>query len=341
VQDDEWQVSLRRLRIETLGRISYGLDTRYKISFGAEDGKIYLNDFWLGWNPGRYVERIRFGYLDPPFSLQALTSAQERSFMETAAPVAAFAPGYRLGIEFRDRFLDPDVSWISSLSSVGQSQAFSDASDSPFRFSLRTIWRPGGAPLDESESLTHLALALGWSFSGKGDTQFRARPESTLADFLVDTGRIEDSSSAQLGFEFARREGPLTVKAEWIGSWVASADVGSHFFSGGYFEVAWTLTGEVRPYDSRSGLFTPMQPSVPFSWERRTSGGLEFATRLSHVDLSDRELHGGRMTTVNASTIWSLNKWARLHFDLIYANVKGNPNEGGNFIGQMRIELGL
>jgi phosphate-selective porin OprO/OprP len=105
--------------------------------------------------------------------------------------------------------------------------------------------------------------------------------------------------------------------------------------------MAWTLTGEVRPYDARAGLFTPMQPRAPFSWERRTFGGLEFATRLSHVDLSDGNVRGGRMTTVNASTIWSLNRWSRLHFELIYANVRGNPNEGGNFIAQMRIELGL
>jgi phosphate-selective porin OprO/OprP len=337
--DDGWDVSLRRLRIETLGRISYGLDTRYKISFGAEDRKIYLNDFWLAWNPGKWVDRIRLGYIDPPFSLEALTSNQERSFMESAAPVLAFAPGSRLGLETRDRFLDPDVSWIASVSSLGQSQQFSDASDSPFRFSLRTVWRPGGAPTDESQSLTHLGIALGYSLSGKGDTQFRARPESTLSDFLVDTGQIGDSSYTQLGLEFARRQGPLTIQAEWIGSRVQSSESGSHFFDGGYLEVAWTITGEVRPYDARSGLFTPMQPRAPFSWERRTFGGLEFATRLSRVDLTDGSVRGGRMTTVNASTIWSLSRFARIHLDGIYANVQDRQGLGGSFIMQMRIEL--
>lgn len=339
--DDDWEVSLRRLRIETLGRISYGLDTRYKLSLGAEDAKFYLNDFWLAWNPGRWFERVRVGYIDPPFSQQALASSQERSFMEAPATVAAFAPGYRLGLEFRNRFLDPDVSWISSLSSVGQSQQFADASDSPFRFSLRTAWRPGGAPKDESESLTHLAFSLGYSFSGRGDVQFRARPESSLSGFVVDTGRIEDASSGQLGLEFARRQGPLTVKAEWIGTWVSSSSRGSLFFSGAYFEVAWLLTGEVRPYDARAALFTPMQPKVPFSWERGTFGSLEFATRLSWVDLTDGDVRGGRMTTVNASTIWGLNRFARIHLDLIYANVQDNLEPGGNFIGQMRVELSL
>ena len=83
-----------------------------------------------------------------------------------------------------------------------------------------------------------------------------------------------------------------------------------------------------------------MTPRAPFSWERRTFGGLEFATRMSYVDLSDRGLHGGRMTTLNASTIWSLNRWARIHLDGIYSNVQHN-DIGGVFIAQMRVELTL
>lgn len=334
-----WDAELRRLRIETLGRISYWVDTRYKVSLGAEDGKFYLNDFWLSWLPERWgIERVRFGYLDPPFSLQALTSSQERSFMESPAPVAAFAPGYRLGLEVRNKLEDPDLSWIASLSSVGQSQAFSDASDSPFRFSLRVPWRPGGISDDPNAPLVHVAASLGYSFSGTGDVQYRSRPESSLADFLVDTGKIS-GDAAQLGLELARRTGPVTLKAEWIGSWVSSDDLGSLFFSGAYGEIAWTVTGEVRPYDARAGLFTPMQPNAPFSWERRTLGGLELAARLSWVDLTDGAVRGGRMTALGTSAIWSLNRWARIHVDGIYASVKDRPGLGGNYIAQMRLEL--
>ncbi|HXX49570.1 MAG TPA: porin, partial [Myxococcota bacterium] len=273
---DEWEVNLRRLRLETLGRVSYGLDTYYKLSFGAERNKIYLNDFWLAWNPS-WIDRLRIGYIDPPFSIQALTASQGRSFMEAPAPVAAFAPGYRLGIEGRDRVLDPDIAWTASLSSVGQSQQFSDASSSPFRASLRAAWRPLGVPDDPNAQLLHVALAAGYSFSGEGDVQYRSRAESSLTPYLVDTGGIR-GDAAQLGAEFARRSGPLSVEGEWIGSWVDGSS-GSHFFSGSYIEAGWALTGEVRPYDPKSALFTQSQPRSPFDWQAGTWGGLELAGR--------------------------------------------------------------
>jgi len=334
-----WDVELRRLRIETSGLFTYWVGTSYKVSFGAEEGKFYLNDFWLAWRPSQWVERVRLGYIDPPFSLQALTSSEERSFMEAAAPVAAFAPGSRLGLEVRNRFLDPDVSWISSLSSVGQSQPFSAASDSPFRFSLRTAWRPGGISDDPNETLVHVGAAFGYSFSGAGDVHYRARPESSLATYLVDTGNIS-GDAAQLGLEFAQRKGPVTLQAEWIGSWVSSTDLGPRFFSGCYAELAWAVTGEIRPYDPRAALFLPSTPANPFSWERGSLGGLELAGRISYVDLTDGNVRGGRMLTLNASSIWSLNRFARIHFDGLYADVRDRPpGRGNDFVVQMRIEL--
>jgi len=335
---NQWDVNLRRLRLETLGRVSYGLDTYYKVSFGAERNKFYLNDFWLAWSPS-WIDRVRVGYLDPPFSIQALTTSQGRSFMEAPAPVAAFAPGYRLGVEARDRVVDPDIAWTASLSSVGQSQQFSDASSSPFRASLRAAWRPLGVPDDPNAQLIHFALAGGYSFSGEGDVQYRSRAESSLTPYLVDTGGIR-GDAVQLGAEFARRSGPLRVEGEWIGSWVDGSS-GNHFFSGLYVEGGWALTGEVRPYDAKSALFTQSQPLRPFDWRAGTWGALELAGRLSWVDLTDGDVRGGRMFSVSGGSIWSPNRFVRIHFDLVHATVRDRPGLGANWIGQMRLELSM
>lgn len=335
---DFWDVELRRLRIETLGHVSHWLETDYKVSFGVERDKVYLNDFWLTWEPS-WVDRVRIGYIDPPFSMQALASSTSRSFMETPAPIAAFAPGYRLGVEARDRILDPDIAWTTSLSSVGQSQQFRDASSSPFRFSLRAAWRPGGVPDDPEAPLLHFALAGGYSFSGTGDVRYRSRAESSLTPYLVDTGEIQ-GDAAQLGVEFARRSGPLRIEAEWLGSWV-NASSGNRFFSGSYAELGWAVTGEVRQYDAKSALFTDSVPLEPFCWQAGTWGGLELAGRISYLDLTDRDLRGGRMLTVSGASVWSLNRFARIHFDLIYSDVKDRPGLGSNWIAQMRLELSM
>ncbi|HTO71085.1 MAG TPA: porin [Myxococcota bacterium] len=345
---NSWEIEMRRFRIETLGHVSHWLDTDYKLSIGVERERFYVNDFWLAWKPdwaAGWIGRIRLGYIDPPFSLQQLTTSQARSFMEAPAPVAAFSPGYRLGLEFSNRLIDPfqwsgvDVSWISSLSSVGQSQQFSDASSSPFRASLRTVLRPGGISADPEAPLTHIAASIGYSFSGAGDVRYRSRAESSLTPYLVDTDDIR-GDAAQLGLEYARREGPLRFECEWIGSWV-SASAGDRFFSGSYAEVGWSPTGEVRPYDPRAAIFLPNEPREPFDWERGTWGGLELAGRVAYVDLTDQSTHGGRMLTLSTSSIWSLNKFTRIHLDLIYADVKDRPQLGSNFTAQMRLELQL
>jgi phosphate-selective porin len=335
---NSWNVDLRRLRIETLGHVSHWLETDYKVSFGFEKDKAYLNDFWLTWKPG-WVDRIRIGYIDPPFSIQALTTSQSRSFMEEPSPVSAFAPGYRLGLEARDRILDPDIAWTASLSSVGQSQHFRDASDSPFRFSLRAAWRPLGVPDDPDAQLLHFGVATSYSFSGTGEVHYRTRAESSLTPDLVDTGGIH-GDAAQLGLEFARRSGPLRIEAEWLGSWV-NASSGNRFFSGSYAEFGWALTGEIRGYDPKSALFTDSVPLQPFSWQAGAWGGLELAGRISYIDLTDRDLRGGRMLAVSGASVWSLNRFVRIHLDLIYADVKDRPGLGSNLIAQMRLELSM
>lgn len=205
----------------------------------------------------------------PPFSMQALASRTDASFMEEAAPVAAFAPGYRLGIEARDQIHGPDVAWTTSLSSVGQSQRFRDASDSPLRLSARAVWRPEGVPDDPDAELLHVGLSTGYSFSGSGDVHYRTRPESSLTSYLVDTGDIH-GDAAQLGVELARRTGPLRIDAEWLGTWVNGSGR-SYFFSGSYAELGWAVTGEVRQYEPKSALFTESVPLRPFSWERRAA----------------------------------------------------------------------
>ena len=335
---NSWDADVRRARIETYGHVSHWLETDYKFAVGFEKNKVYVNDFWVAWKPS-WIDRIRIGYIDPPYSMEALASSTNTSFMEEAAPVSAFAPGYRLGIEARDQIGSPDIAWTTSISSVGQSQRFRDASDSPLRLSVRAAWRPEGVSDDPDAELLHIGLSAGYSFSGSGDVHYRSRPESSLTSYLVDTGDIHGDAE-QLGVELARRSGPLRLEAEWLGSWVNGSSR-SYFFSGSYAEVGWALTGEVRHYDPKSALFTQSVPLNPFSWERGTWGGLELAGRVSYVDLTDGDVRGGRMLAVSGASIWSLNRFVRIHLDLIYADVKDRPGFGSNLITQMRLELAM
>jgi len=47
------------------------------------------------------------------------------------------------------------------------------------------------------------------------------------------------------------------------------------------------------------------------------------------------------MFTVSCGSIWSLNRFVRIHFDLVHATVRDRPGLGANWIGQMRLELSI
>jgi len=119
--DDGFRALLRRARIYTQGELLLrNWRTEYRFQFAFEDRHFLLNDFYLRWRPTHWVDTIRFGYFDSPISLEALASSSSRSMLEVPAAVAAFAPGYRLGIEVTDVRERPSLTWTLNLASVGR-----------------------------------------------------------------------------------------------------------------------------------------------------------------------------------------------------------------------------
>ena len=329
-----WQGEVRRARIYTRGRLKGFVGTEYKIEVAAEGNKVFLNDFYLRWRPDRIADTLTVGYMDPPFGLQALVASRSRSLMEGAAPSSAFSPGFRLGVEAAGTRLEPDLSWYLNLSTVGQRAETGDASQTPVRATGRLVWRPWN-----EEELLH--LGLGVSTTAGGDVHFRARPESFLADFLVDTGDV-DGSSTVIGTEVAWSRGPLSAQLEAYYATVdASGDRGRLGFDGVYVQGVWIVTGERREYDRVGSIFRRVVPTVPFDPRHGGRGAVELAARLSWVDLTDGPILGGRMVTATVGATWTWNRWVRLQAGYVFAHVRDRPDASFAHIAQARIELGL
>ena len=278
-----WEGKVRRARIYTRGRLKGFVGTEYKIEVAAEGNKVFLNDFYLRWRPDRIADTLTVGYMDPPFGLQALVASRSRSLMEGAAPSSAFSPGFRLGVEAAGTRLEPDLSWYVNLSSVGQRAETGDASQTPVRATGRLVWRPWN-----EEELLH--LGLGVSTTAGGDVHFRARPESFLAPYLVDTGDV-DGTSTVIGTEAAWSRGPLSAQLEAYYATVdASGDRGRLGFDGVYVQGVWIVTGERREYDRVGSIFRRVVPTVPFDPRHGGRGAVELAARLSWVDLTGAEV---------------------------------------------------
>jgi len=332
---------VRRARLNTRGALKLLVVTEYKVEVGFEDREFYLNDFYLRWRPERFgVDTVRVGYFDPPISLEALSSSSDRSLMELPAPVAAFAPGYRLGVEATGSRARPSFNWSLNLSSVGQSQPNTDASSSSvLRAVGRLVWRPLGDERAREDVLIHTGVSVSQTISGSGDLQYRARPESFLPPYLVDT-RNFDGNATLLGVEAAWRRGPLSLEGEYLHAFVDADDAHEILhFEGAYLQLAWTVTGEMRPYDTKTGVFTRLEPSEPYKPFKGRWGALELAVRGSWLDLSDRPIQGGRMATFNVGPVWTWNKFVRLLAGYVYADVSDSPKRSTAHVAQARIEL--
>jgi len=338
--DDGFKALVRRARIYTQGEILLReWRTEYRFQFAFEGHRFLLNDFYLRWRPTHWVDTIRLGYFDSPISLEALASSSSRSMLEVPAAVAAFAPGYRLGIEVADVRQRPSLTWMLNLASVGQTQPFTDASSDTLRAIGRLVWRPVDDPAPDG-ALLHLGLSTSFVLSGGGDLHYRARPESLLAPYLADTGTI-DGDSAFVGLEAAWRRGPLSLMGEMLRSFIDADEEGSLTFHGLYGQASWILTGESRPYDPEQAVFDRIVPARPFAPRRGRWGALELTARASWLDLSDGAVHGGHLLTLSAGPAWTWNPWVRLLAGYVFAHTTDRPDTGEAHILQLRIELQL
>jgi phosphate-selective porin OprO/OprP len=338
--DDGFRAKVRRARIYTQGEILLReWRTEYRLQFAVEGRHFLLNDFYLRWRPTRWVDTIRFGYFDSPISLEALASTSSRSMLEVPAAVAAFAPGYRLGIEVTDVRARPSLTWMLNLASVGQTQPFTDASSDTLRAIGRVVWRPVDDPTPGG-TLLHLGLSTSFVLAGGGDLRYRARPESFLAPYLADTDTI-DGNSAFVGLEAAWRRGPLSLQSEMLRSFIDADEEGSLTFHGLYGQASWVLTGESRPYDPQTAVFDRIVPERPFAPRRREWGALEVTARASWLDLSDGAVRGGRLLTLSAGPAWTWNRWVRLLAGYVFARTTDRADAGEAHIVQLRLELQL
>lgn len=113
-------------------------------------------------------------------------------------------------------------------------------------------------------------------------------------------------------------------------------------FFGGYVQAAHILTGECREYDTRRGVFGPVVPTSPVSL--RGGGGWgawEIAARVSHLDLNDDYVKGGRESNIALGLNWYLTRELRMALNYVHADVSRDEYEGNMNAVVMRMQLDI
>jgi phosphate-selective porin OprO/OprP len=225
----------------------------------------------------------------------------------------------------------------------------------------------------DGRHLLHLGFSTGWrnntnntAVSPLRTIQLRARPElrdddgaaspagapalpNANSNRLVDTGVIAATNDWVMGTELFYVNGPLTVQGEYgwntVDNVTGFAPAGSvltpklstpanYVFSGGYIQVAYTLTGENRAYDKKYGILSRYYygekgPFTPAWFVRDENGRLnwgwgawELAARYSYVNLNDgngaNRIQGGVMEGVTLGVNWYLNSNLLCQFNYVY-----------------------
>ncbi len=303
-------------------------------------------------------------------------SSRCMTFMERSAYSEAIElnQNFVTGIWLGDNYLDQRMTWSTTVFRADQSSSsgvlFGDGQMGvQGRLTALPVYE------DEGRELLHLGVSGGWRNGTSNNAtsplhtfELRARPEmrdddpagspsggqvvpNADSNRMIDTGAIASNDDFILGTEALYVLGPFSFQAEYgwnyLNNAVGVAPSGTtlnpaitppqdYVFSGGYLQLAYTLTGENRAYDRRMGTLAREYygKSGPYStatWIRDDEGALccgkgawEIAARYSYVNLNDgtglNRIQGGIMDGVSVALNWYLNNNLNVMFDWVYDN---------------------
>jgi phosphate-selective porin OprO/OprP len=182
----------------------------------------------------------------------------------------------------------------------------------------RVVWLPkiGGT----EKTVLHFAVEARHARSDDGTLRYRSKPESFQAQaYAIDTGSFTADYANAVGVEAYYRPGPLVFGMEYFVNQTKAPEVGDPLFHGGEIFAAYTLTGEVKPYNAGGAYFERLSPARPvFSGG---PGAWELVTRFSYSDLDDDGIRGGRFWRFTPVVNWYLTDNLRLEFVYGYSSL--------------------
>lgn len=313
----------RRARL--VANITVHKNWHFKTQYDFAENSVGFADAYVRYT-GFDGIRITAGQFHMPFSLEELTSSNNMTFMERAAPtVFAASRQIGFGVDLRRSM------YTASAAVYGRNVGDSVTGDDPLAVGGRVTF----SPINEKGRLIHIGGAVAYEWTDDADTvRVRQRPESRVDGArLVDTGAIIDArSQLKYGVELAGIYGPFSLQGEYMGSNVKRrTGMPSVDLSGFYVMGSWFLTGESRRYSG--GAFSSVTPN-------NDMGAIELAARYSTLDLNDTGVvSGGEMENITLGANWYINRNVRMMFNYVRVNADAlGPRSDDPNIFQLRLQ---
>ena len=336
------EIAMRRARIKIQGDCIIILPVSYEIEIGYVPHKFNLNRAWFSTEHIDYIGYLKFGVYTPPMGLDMLTSSRDLTFMEPATVLQALAPGNEAGIQIGQPVAAGRATWTLGIFGGGVvAKEYGNASQDYGNL----IGRISGLALDHIDPehpaenrYLHLGLSANVQYSPSSVIRYLSRPESYLAQRVIDTGNIDARASGVVGAEAAYVFGPFSLQGEFLDSVVRQNSGDSLNFWGFYAAVSWYVTGESRPYERESGQFKRLVPRRNFNFGKGGAwGAVQLGWRFSYTDLDDADIRGGRLSILMGEMNWYLHSHVRWMFNAGSGHLNGGTLDGRFVLFQTRI----
>jgi phosphate-selective porin OprO/OprP len=192
--------------------------------------------------------------------------------------------------------------------------------------------------------LLHLGLGYRYSSADQG-IRFRSEPEFNKSPTFVDTAFGMDQtvlpadSMETWNVELSWRRGPLWLASEYFRTDIDSNELGNPSFDGYYVSASWVLTGEMRPYNKKNGLFRPVP--VARTVYQNGKGAWEVAARYSETDLVDGQIQGGATQIASLGVNWWLTPFFSLglNYRYIWSELDGLEGTSSGYMTRILLML--
>jgi len=298
---------IRALRVGAVGTLNF--ERRWIYTFFAatrafdkgfdagEDNSLIIYDYRLD-IPLTEKMSLAVGKQKEPISMERLAALSFWPMQERATVLDALLPARNVGVTLSGTGLDRRMTWAGGVFNdwFDAGQSFSESSN---QFVGRTTWLPF-ISADES-SLVHLGFGVRYT-DGREKLRYRTTPEFNQSPIFVDTDLLDADNAMTYNPEVSWRMGPFWLSSEAVLKDVSARQLDNPLFHGYHVTGSWSLTGEMRPYNRRSGVFGQLPVAKPV-----TEGGLgawELSMRWSNLDLSQKQVEGGELGILSLGLNW-------------------------------------
>ncbi len=257
-----------------------------------------------------------------PLSMERLMALGHGPLGERAAVSDALLPSRNVGVVMAGTLLSDRMTlaggafnnWLDK----DQPNSFSDNAT---QYVGRITWIP--ALSDNESTLLHLGAGVRHSDSEEG-FKTQSGPEFNLAPDFVATSFFEADNTVTYQAEASLRSGPFWLHGEYARTDVEAPAYSDPSIDGYHVTASWIITGEVRPYNKRVGIFKPIP--VARTVEQNGWGAWEVSTRFSTLDLSEapgapdaQGLDAGDMDVWSLGLNWWLTPYFNVNLNYRYA----------------------